>query len=333
MVLMLAHLVPTFGLNGGPYLVTVDGGRSLDSLIMVLVWVGVFHAVTQLTAGSQAVLLLYVLAGMALNLVFSFLQFSSTGFAENFQLLPYKINAGFFENENHLAALFYLSVPIIVAVSKRIGIRFLEVPLLAALLGFQFVIGSRAGLALILMSILLSYAMLSPRRWISLTLASVTAVAGALMVWQFVPDWWSTGGPLSRSVFSERALQAAFDHFPVGVGFGNFQLIYPSYESATIIVSQYVNHAHNDYLELFLEGSLLAGLLILGYFALIVRRCFTGHLADMQKAALIGILFVSIHSMVDYPLRTLGLGIVFAVLNAIIFSSPSKNVKNRDDLG
>ncbi|NNF79023.1 MAG: hypothetical protein HKN05_13425, partial [Rhizobiales bacterium] len=168
---------------------------------------------------------------------------------------------------------------------------------------------------------------------ISLTLASLTAVAGALLVWQFAPDWWSTGGPLSRSVFSERALQAAFDNFPIGVGFGNFQLIYPSYETATIIVSQYVNHAHNDYLELFLEGSVFAGLLILAYFVLVIRQCFTGHLVDMQKAAVIGIIFVSIHSMVDYPLRTLGLGIVFAVLNAIVFSSHSKNMKNRDDLG
>lgn len=330
--LMLAHLIPTFGLNGRPYLVSVDGGRSLDSLVMVLVWIGVFHAVTQLRGGSQAVLLLYVLAGMAVNLLFSFFQFSSSTFAEAVQLLPYKTNAGFFENENHLAALFYLSVPIIIAVSKRIGIRFLEVPVLAALVGFQFVIGSRAGLALILLSILLSYAVLSPRRWVSLALTGATTVAGALLLWQFAPEWWSTGGPLSRSVFAERALQAAFDHFPIGVGFGNFQLIYPSYESAAIIVNKYVNHVHNDFLELSLEGSLFAILLMLGYFVLVARRCILGQLVDMQKAAVVGVIFVLIHSMVDYPLRTLGLGVIFAVLNAVIFSSHSKNMKNRDEL-
>ena len=57
--LMLLQLIPTFGLNGGPFLVTVDAGRSLDSLVMVLALIGVFHAVTQMQSGSQAVLMLY----------------------------------------------------------------------------------------------------------------------------------------------------------------------------------------------------------------------------------------------------------------------------------
>ncbi len=329
LALMLLHILPTFGLNGRPYLVSVDAGRSLDSLIMVLVWIGVFHAVSQLRAGSQAVLLLYMLAGLLVNLLFSFFQFSSSTFAQAMQILPYNANAGFFENENHLSALVYLSVPFIIVLSKRIGIRFLEVPILVSLLSFQFVIGSRAGLALIVMSILLSYAVFTPRRRLALSLTAVAGTAGAILAWRYVPDWWTSGGPLSRSVFSERALQAAFDNFPGGIGFGNFQLIYPSYESASIIVSKYVNHAHNDFLELFLEGSLLAVILIAVYYLLLARKCIFGDLSDMQKAAVIGVIFVSIHSTVDYPLRTLALGVIFAVLNAVIFSSPSKNMKNR----
>lgn len=333
LVLIVAQLVPTFGLNGGPFLVTVDGGRTLDSLATVLVWLGVFHAVTQMKSGSQAVLVLYVLLGMILNFLFSFIQFASSEFAQSAQFLPYNLKAGFFENENHLSALFYLSVPIIIALAKRIGIRFLEVPVLAALLGFQFVVGSRAGMVLIVLSILLSYAALSPRRWLSLSLIGVTVTGGSYLAWLYVPDWWSAGGALSRSVFAERAFQAAMDHFPFGVGFGNFQLIYPSYESAAIIVNKYVNHAHNDYLELFLEGSLAAALLIWAYFMLLVRKVVFSPLIDIQKVALIGITFITIHSLVDYPLRALGLGVVFAILNAIAFSSPSKNMKNHDELG
>ncbi len=331
--LMLMHLLPTFGLNGSAFLVTVDAGRSFDSLVMVLVWIGVFHAVTQMRQGSQAVLVLYVLAGMLLNLLFSFIQFSSASFAEAAQFLPYNINAGFFENENHLAALFYISVPIIIVLARRIGISFLEVPVLAILVGFQFVIGSRAGLALIILSIVMSYAVLTERKRISVGLSVLGVTVGCYLAWHFAPEWWSTGGPLSRSVFSERALQAALDHFPTGVGFGNFQLIYPSYESAAIIVSEYVNHAHNDYLELFLEGSLFAAMLILAYFILLARRWFSGRMSDMQKAALLGLIFVLIHSLVDYPLRTLSLGVVFAVLNAITFSSLSKSVKNQGEVG
>lgn len=332
LALMLCHLIPTFGFNGRAFLVSVDGGHGLDSLVMVLVWIGVFHAVTQIRGESQAVLFLYVLAAMLLNLVFSFVQFSSAGFAEAAQFLPYKINAGFFENENHLAALFYVCVPMIIVLSHRIGIRFLEVPILAALVGFQFVIGSRAGLVLIVISIALSYAVFSRRKWASVGLTAATVALGCYLAWHFAPEWWSKGGPLSRTVFTERAWQAALDHFPVGVGFGNFQLIYPSYETAGIIVSDYVNHAHNDYLELFLEGSLLAVLLIVCYFGFLAKKCFKGDLTDIQTAAVLGISFLLVHSFADYPLRTLGLGVVFAVLNAILFSTHSKTEKNQDQV-
>lgn len=331
--LMVVHLIPTFGLGAGPFLVTVDGGRSLDSLVMVLVWVGVFHAVTQMKSGSQAILMLYVLGGMILNFLFSFIQFASAGFAEAAQFLPYTLNAGFFENENHLAALFYLSAPIIIVLARRIGVRFIEVPILAGLLGFQFVIGSKAGLVLITFSILLSYAVLSKRRWASWGLTTLTLAGGACLVWHFMPDWWGTGGALSRGVFAERAAQAALDHIPFGVGFGNFQLIYPSYETSAIIVDKYVNHAHNDYLELFLEGSVAAAILIVVYFALLFRQCFMGDLIDMQKAAVVGIMVISIHSAVDYPLRALGLGVVFAILSAVTFSSHSKNINADDEPG
>ncbi|MEM8686268.1 MAG: O-antigen ligase family protein [Pseudomonadota bacterium] len=329
--LMVVQLIPTFGLNGAPFLVTVDAGRSLDSLVMVLAWIGVFHAVTQMKSGSQAVLMVYVLAGMLLNFLFSFIQFASSAFADAAQFLPYTLNAGFFENENHLSALFYICAPIIIVLARRIGIWFLAIPLLAVLLGFQFVIGSKAGLVLIAFSIIVSYAVLSDQRWVSRGVLALTLGGGAYLVWHFLPAWWGTGGALSRSVFAERAIQAALDHLPFGVGFGNFQLIYPSYETPAIIVDKYVNHAHNDYLELFLEGSVGAVLLLLAYFALLARQCFKGALIDMQKAAVVGIIVISIHSLVDYPLRTLALGIVFAILNALVFSSHSKNMKIHDE--
>ncbi|MEM1199554.1 MAG: O-antigen ligase family protein [Pseudomonadota bacterium] len=331
MGLMLVQLIPTFGLNGAAFLVTVDAGRSLDSLVMVLAWIGVFHAVTQMKSGSQAVLMLYVLAGMLLNFLFSFIQFASSGFAEAAQFLPYTLNAGFFENENHLAALFYICAPIIIVLARRVGIWFIEIPLLAILLGIQFVIGSKAGLVLIIFSILVSYATLSERRWVSRGVLALTLGTGAYLVWHFLPDWWGTGGALSRSVFAERAFQAALDHLPLGVGFGNFQLIYPSYETPAIIVDKYVNHAHNDYLELFLEGSVGAAILLIAYFSLLLRQCIKGDLIDMQKAAVVGIIVISLHSLVDYPLRTLALGMVFAILNAVVFSSHSKNMKIHDE--
>ena len=67
--------------------------------------------------------------------------------------------------------------------------------------------------------------------------------------------------------------------------------------------------------------------IVIAYFVLLFRQCIVGELTDMQKAAVVGIIVISIHSAVDYPLRALGLGVVFALLSAVTFSKHSKNAK------
>ena len=62
----------------------------------------------------------------------------------------------------------------------------------------------------------------------------------------------------------------ALKHYGLaGTGFGTFVPIYQSAESLESVVPQYINHAHNDYLELLLEGGAPAACLLFCFLALI----------------------------------------------------------------
>ncbi|WP_352895538.1 O-antigen ligase family protein [Mesorhizobium sp. M0983] len=109
------------------------------------------------------------------------------------------------------------------------------------------------------------------------------------------------------------------DNWATGVGFGNFQKAYQIYERGGMIFRQYVNHAHNEYLEIAFEGGIPAILLMVGYFALLFAALARVRRDPLQKAAFLSVSFLLIHSLVDYPLRTEALAMTFAYMNAIIF--------------
>jgi hypothetical protein len=69
-----------------------------------------------------------------------------------------------------------------------------------------------------------------------------------------------------------------------------------------------------------MEGGVAAALLLSTYIALVMWKFANlTRLRPLQKAAALGIVFLLAHSLVDYPLRTMALAVVFAVLNAILF--------------
>ena len=76
-----------------------------------------------------------------------------------------------------------------------------------------------------------------------------------------------------------------------------------------------VNHAHNDYLEVLLELGVPGGLLILTFLAWWGRRAVqiwrSGSTTPFAWAAMVATATLLAHSIVDYPLRTAGLGSVF----------------------
>jgi O-antigen ligase len=124
----------------------------------------------------------------------------------------------------------------------------------------------------------------------------------------------------------ETTLEAAWRFFPIGSGPGSFVEVFRSVHPQAIGGEAYVNHAHNDYAEWWLEGGVPAVLLILAFIVLYVRR-WRGVWAVrgwdsfhmMQVGAGVGLLMLALFGLTDYNLRIPANQIYFALLAAVFF--------------
>ena len=123
-----------------------------------------------------------------------------------------------------------------------------------------------------------------------------------------------------RSSFATTTWNAALQYFPTGSGFGSFVPIYQTREMPETLVPEYVNHAHNDWLELLLEGGLPA-VVLLGLFLVWLGigglRAWRGNLFAQRTGFVVVALLIA-HSVVDYPLRTPALMVFFAIFCGLI---------------
>ena len=98
-------------------------------------------------------------------------------------------------------------------------------------------------------------------------------------------------------------------YMPVGSGLGSFPSVYPSHEQLGWVRPTYINHVHNDYLELLIEIGLAAPIaLALVGIALWrpVRQAWVQRTSQSGRLALLGaaaLFLIAIHSAFDYPLR------------------------------
>jgi O-antigen ligase len=113
--------------------------------------------------------------------------------------------------------------------------------------------------------------------------------------------------------------QAIKDSFPFGTGLGSVQSVYHRYEKPDQVTKSYVNHAHNDYLELALELGLGGILLMVGFltwWGIVATRIWvSSYGSPFGRAATIATAAILVHSFVDFPLRT---GAISAIFGACI---------------
>lgn len=98
-------------------------------------------------------------------------------------------------------------------------------------------------------------------------------------------------------------------YFPFGSGFGSFELTYYIHETPESLSPFYVNQAHNDWLQLVIEGGVIAAALLAAILIWLARAMLIlarGSRDDRLAAGFwLGVLAVlAFASMVDYPLRT-----------------------------
>ncbi len=255
---------------------------------------------------------------------------------------------GPFANRNHLASLLVLSLPLAAAQMINAGARIVageRRPRRTAALMVGIVAGvllllalamvrSRAGVVLAAIAAVATAAMLwrrhedsdeRPRRGAKRWLA-LTGVAGLVLAIQF--GFWGLlqrfeADPMDdlRWTITRNTLAAA-EHFGgFGAGIGGFVAAYQSVEPDADRQSVLINRAHNDWAEWWLEGGWPLVLLIAAGLALLAWRSITawqrrGDNAVWQRAAVIGLWLLLLHSFGDYPMRTTAVTAVAAVLLA-----------------
>jgi O-antigen ligase len=347
-------VIETFELTGiglGWMPISLDPGATLRSFLSLLAPIAIFLAVSSIDSGGRRVLSLLVvgfaLAGVVLGLV-QLMQGPDSGL-RFYAITNPGHSVGFFANRNHHAALLYAAVPfaaawtISLAAEKRragpLGAVSGGLALAALLLGLALTL-SRAGAVLGLSALLLSGSLLGrtlsrrPRRSAAFALVMAASIAAILAVHHALP------GLVARfevaAIDDHRfdilaiTLTAAKQFSPMGSGFGTFQAVYLMYDRPDALLTAYVNHAHNDWAELWLEGGwlfALAAAAFLVWFARASRAVWRAP-ADppasfdldtaLGRAASISVGLLLLHSLVDYPLRTVALLSVFAFCCALM---------------
>ncbi|MGA0600131.1 O-antigen ligase family protein [Caulobacter sp. KR2-114] len=247
---------------------------------------------------------------------------------------------GFFANRNHLASLLVVSMPLAAALAVDWGLegRRGSTVRVAATLGIYLVLMvgvgvslSRAGMLLLAPAVLASLAIAlvgrGPYRQRPAALLLVGAsVIGLFLVGAFslaavAQRFHQEGATDIRFQAAPVVIQMAKAYGPVGTGFGAFESAYGAAEPVTLLLPNYLNHAHDDYLELWLEGGVLGVALALGFIAWWVRASVAAWWAVWRRtagsmlpaAASAGAGLLLLHSAADYPLRTTALACVLAL--------------------
>ncbi|MGV3652079.1 MAG: O-antigen ligase family protein [Devosia sp.] len=300
---------------------TLSMGRTFDSLAFtVSAFVMVLFS-TGLSENDHNRLLRFFFLGLVVNMAVALVQFAATRQVV-LGLFPYEPSAGFFANPNHFSSLLFVAIPFIVYQTVAMQRAWVAVPIVAFVIFIQFAAGSVAGIFIALGCTLLSFAVLAPMSAFGrVILGGMVVLGGAVLLVNpgnllgLRPD-----SALDRPAIFATSLEAARASLPWGSGFGTFTLAYPRVQTPDQFFSEVVNHAHNDFLEVFIEGGIPALVLLAAYIGLILWRMCSRLTLPIQRAAALSILFLLVHTLVDYPLRTMGLALLFAWLNAIILS-------------
>jgi len=122
--------------------------------------------------------------------------------------------------------------------------------------------------------------------------------------------------------------RAAIANLPFGSGFGTFAPIYEKFAPRTLLSRRYLNQAHNDWLDLWLSGGAPAIVLAVGFLAWLATSSFRMWSRNQPEAAVLDlalaqaasivIVLLLLHSVVDYPLRTAALSVLFAIACAYL---------------
>lgn len=270
-------ILDSVGAGGRAHPVSLDPAATARALAGLLPGAAMLLLTIRMDLDQRIHLIRFVIVCALLSLGVGLVQFLSDGIMGTLYREGHVGYAtGLFANRNHQASLLLIAIALTSAVVVVKGAwpeigrpagRAVQISLTVALAAGIVATTSRAGLLLLPVALYPLFRLDVSMRWQYRVLAALLLCLVAYLVFQWSPtvrlvvDRLS-GGNMSRLQYWRDLWPAIVAYWPVGSGFGTFPAIFKTVEPLKHIGPNYVNHAHNDYLELLLEGGAPAALLL-----------------------------------------------------------------------
>ena len=326
----LGFVLPWLPLSMAPY----DHLRALVTLLPPAAALLMMLRLRQNEAGIATAIVIAAMAGVTLGA----LQVGGGGPGQS-PWYPYEITnvgaVGFFANSNHMGSLLLVAFPFAMAlVARRSGSdsrsNFATPSAVLGVAGcLMIAVGvalnrSLAALGLFIPVAFASMLLLQQGTRHKRLIAPMAAIAGVICLAVLTGTGLraelaggDTSSFVTRADMWRNTLHLIAETFPFGTGMGSFPSIYALGEDPRAVGLTYINHAHNDFLEVVLETGLLGLLLLLAsliWWLLTSMGVWRSPSSSaFSRAATIASGALILHSIVDYPLRTAALSSVFAV--------------------
>ena len=341
---------------------TLSPSRTLNSLFSIAVPMSAMMLYLNIEERhrKQMIVILILFAGISALWAMLQLAGSARGPLYLYRITNSGAAVGLFANRNHQAIFLATTIVMLgwyagsLAATAKLGALkfygsiaaiFIIVPLL-------FITGSRAGLVLMVPALAAAMAMIYFGRYAMenqilfnrsraakakisvrhlILLGSSTLIILVVLLSIYLSRSLAFDRLVNRSAVEEIRTQLlpiltnmTIDYFPWGSGFGTFEFVYRIYEPRDMLSPTYLNQAHNDWLQIPIEGGLpaiaiAAGILIWATAQMLVlfkawhSSRYTKYAATMAASALI---FFLAGSIGDYP--------VFALLACFFVDSVRK---------
>lgn len=323
--------------------------QTWNALYSLIVPFAVLAMMLRLTREQRfKLILVIILIGLFSGFV-GLLQVISTrdGSLYFYKITNFGAAVGLFANRNHQAIMLACLFPIITVYAST-GLQTMDqFRLRAALAGgaalflipLLLVTGSRTGLIIGLLGLLVSALLYrhpqfsrSPKRKIRrfnlgylLAGAAALGIAALTVIMSRAESFdrllADDGTEDLRFALWPLVLELAGKYFPIGSGIGTFVEAYQIDEPLQLLDQSYVNHAHNDWLEILMTGGAPAAFFVVlavaiwarfSYFLLVSRNEGQRDIVLAKLGALI-IFMLALASLSDYPLRVPSLASIFVI--------------------
>jgi len=321
---------------------TLTPDLTLNSLFALLAPGSAIMVTLFLDTKARTTLWTWVVGAALVSAVLGLLQLS----AEDAPLRFYRVTSidsavGIFANRNHQAAFLACALPLLGALlgtrlqkRPRLGLLAFGTVVIIVLMVGEIATTSRAGT-------LLGIAGVAGGLWTFRTsggriggikghkpLLACAAVAVVLILiavaasHEGVVSRFGDSDPASESRVKMIAplLHTTGAFFPLGSGFGSFATVYRQFEPDALLSTIYMNEAHNEPLQLAIEGGLPALALLVTFLwwwgataIALVRADLSQRRRPIANAAVLVSALLMAQSLVDYPLRTPLLAAMFAL--------------------